>query len=309
MRIAVVGPGGVGGFFGGCLARSGQDVVFIARGRTLAALERDGLSVKSPRGDFSLQPVAAAGDPAEVGPVDAVLVCVKAWQVAEVAPSLAPLLGPDTPVLPLQNGVEAPNQLAAALGPEHALVGLCKILSRVEAPGRIHHLGAEPWIALGERDNRPSPRVEALARALREAGVTVEIPGDVWVALWEKFLFMAAVGGVGAVTRVPIGTLRRLPETRALVRGAMEEVRAVALARGIAVPEDAAERTLAFIDTLPAEGTASMQRDLMAGRPSELESQSGAVVRLGREAGVEVPLNTFLYHCLLPSELAARGEG
>ncbi len=306
MKIAVIGAGAVGGYFGGRLAEHGFDVRFLARGATLAALGTEGLRLESPRGDATLR-VRATGDPAAVGPVDAVLVGVKAWQVPEVAPTLQPLLGADTCVLPLQNGVEAPAQLAAALGEQHVLGGMCKIISRLLAPGHVEHLGAEPTIALGELDNRKSARLERLRDTLARAGITAVIPPDIDVVLWEKFLLIAAMSGVGAVTRAPAGVLREMPETRAMLAGAMREIAAVAAARGVAMTADAVDRTLAFIDTLPAESTASMQRDLMEGRPSELDYQNGAVVRLGREAGVETPLNRFLYHSLLAMERQARG--
>ncbi len=306
MKIAVIGAGAVGGYFGGRLAEHGFDVCFLARGATLAALRTEGLRLKSPRGDAALR-VRATGDPAAIGPVDTVLVGVKAWQVPEVAPTLRPLLGADTCVLPLQNGVEAPAQLAAALGEQHVLGGMCRIISRLLAPGHVEHLGAEPTIALGELDNRKSARLERLRDTLARAGITAVIPPDIDVVLWEKFLLIAAMSGVGAVTRAPAGVLREMPETRAMLAGAMREIAAVAAARGVAMTADAVDRTLAFIDTLPAESTASMQRDLMEGRPSELDYQNGAVVRLGREAGVETPLNRFLYHSLLAMERQARG--
>jgi len=305
MRIAVIGAGAVGGYFGGRLAQSGSDVHFVARGRQLEALRRDGLRVDSPKGDFSLPDVRASAAFSEIGPVDLVIVAVKAWQVAEVAGALVPLVGERTAILPLQNGVEADGQIAAVHG-AHVLGGLARIISMLVAPGHVRHLGAEPFVALSELDDRRTPRVESIAEVLREAGIGVEIPPDIRVAIWEKFLFICSVSGVGAVTRAPIGILRSRPETRALLEEAMREIRAVGLARGVAIPADAVERTLAFIDGLPPDGTASMQRDIMEGRPSELESQNGAVVRLGRAAGVPTPLNRFLYHTLLPMEARAR---
>jgi 2-dehydropantoate 2-reductase len=234
---------------------------------------------------------------------------VKAWQVPEAAEAMRPLIGPATAVVPLENGVEAPAQLAAVLGEDHVAGGLCRIVSIVVEPGHIRHAGMEPYIAFGELDNRPSERLERLRQAFaRAVGVTVEIPPDIQVALWEKFLFIASFSGVGAVTRALAGVLRSLPETRAMLDQAMREIVAVAGARGIALADTAIARTMALIDGLPPDGTASMQRDIMAGRPSELESQNGAVVRLGREAGVETPLNAFIYHSLLPQEQNARAK-
>jgi 2-dehydropantoate 2-reductase len=309
MRIAVFGTGGVGGYFGGRLAQAGEDVVFIARGRHLQALREHGLRVDSIKGDFSLQPVQATDDPEQVGVVDAVLVAVKAWQVSEAAQAMRPMVGPATMVVPLQNGVEAPDQLAAVLGYAPVLGGLCKIVSLVAAPGHIRHQGLEPYVAFGELDNRPSQRVERLREAfVRAQGLTVEVPPDIRSALWEKFLFIAAVSGVGAVARAPMRVLYQVPETRELLQLAMEEILAVAGAQHIALPEDIVSRTMAFVGGLPEGATASMQRDIIEGRPSELESQNGAVVRLGRQARVLTPIHSFLYQSLLPMELRARGD-
>jgi len=309
MRIVIFGTGGVGGYFGGRLAQAGEDVVFIARGRQLQALQEGGLRVESVLGDFGVQPVQASDDPAAVGEVDAIVLAVKAWQVPGAADAMRPMVGPETFVVPLQNGVEAPAQVAAALGERHALGGLCRIISASAGPGHIRHTGIEPYLAFGELDNRRSRRVEGLRAAFARAeGLTVEIPADIQVAMWRKFLLIAPWSGVGAVTRAPIGVFRSVPQTRLMLEEAMAEVAAVARARDIALPDGLVEQTMAFIDGLPAEGTASMQRDIMEGRPSELEAQNGAVVRLGREAGVPTPVNAFIYHSLLPLELRARGR-
>lgn len=308
MRIAVVGAGAVGGYFGGRLARAGEQVVFIARGENLKALQTSGLRVDSFLGDFHLQPVQAAEDPAQVGAVDMVLVAVKAWQVPEVAPRLAPLVGEETGVVYLGNGVDAPAQLAHALGPKAVLGGLTRISAALVAPGHVAHLGIEPTIAFGELDGRRSPRVEALRQAFERAQVKAITPDDIQAAMWEKFVFIAAISGVGAVTRAPVGDFRAVPETRQMLEAAIQEVVAVARARGINLPPDAAERTLAIIDGLAPTVTASMQRDIMEGRPSELGAQNGAVVRMGLEVGVPTPTHAFIYASLLPQELRARGE-
>lgn len=309
MRIAVFGTGGVGGYFGGRLAEAGEEVVFIARGEHLRAIQTAGLRVESGLGDFVIQPAQASDDPARVGPVEVVLVGVKAWQVTEAAQAMRPLIGPETLVIPLQNGVEAPAQLAAELGAEHVLGGLCGIMAFIAGPGYIRHAGIDPYITFGEWDNHRSQRVERLRRAfLRATGVTVEVPADIQAAMWQKFILIATWSGVGAISRAPIGVLRRLPETRSLLAESLQEIYAVALARKIALPETIISQTLTFFDNLPPHGTASMQRDIMAGRPSELASQNGAVVRLGQEVGVSTPLHTFIYHSLWPAELRARGQ-
>jgi len=308
MRIAVFGTGAVGGYFGGRLAQAGEDVVFIARGEHLRAMLMQGLQVDSIKGDFVVKPVHVTDDPAEVGKVDVVLVGVKAWQVLEAAQAMHPLVGPETFVVPLQNGVEAPSQLAAVLSSQHVLGGLAKIISFIAGPGHIRHLGAEPYVAFGELDNRVSERGERLRQAFVRAGVRVEIPPDIQAALWDKFLFVVSLGGVGAVTRAPIGVMRSVPETRQILEQAMREIFNVARARGITLPQDIIGKTMAFVNSLPPIGTTSLQRDIIEGKPSELDAWNGAVVRLGQEVRVITPLHSFIYHSLLPLELRARGQ-
>ncbi|NIS78782.1 MAG: 2-dehydropantoate 2-reductase [Anaerolineales bacterium] len=310
MRIAVFGTGAVGGYFGGRLAQAGEEVVFIARGEHLKALNTHGLRVDSPKGDFVVQPVHATDDSRQVGVVDVVLVGVKAWQVKEAAEAMSPLVGPQTFILPLQNGLEAPAQLAAVLGDEHVLGGLCGLSSSIAGPGHIRHIdhGGEPFVRFGEMDNRPSERVGQLQQAFVGAGVTAEIPQNIQVALWMKFLFITPFSGVGSVTRAPVGVWRAIPETQQMAHQAVQEIITVAQARNIALPEDAMGKIMAMFDGLRPEVTSSMQRDVMEGRPSELEAQIGVVIRFGREAGVTTPLHAFIYNSLLPMELRARGQ-
>jgi 2-dehydropantoate 2-reductase len=307
MRIAVFGAGGVGGYFGGRLAQAGQSVVFIARGAHLQALRERGLRVESVAGDFAVSPVEATDDPSAAGAVDVVLLGVKAWQVPEAARALAPLLRDGGFVVPLQNGVEAADQLAEVVGDARVVGGLCRIVSFVAGPGHIRHAGAVPRVEFGERQGRAGTRVAALRAAFERCpGVSVGTPPDIEVALWEKFLFIAPFSGVAAVTRMPAGMVRSVPETRRLLEAATREVLALARARGVVLGDYAVARTLAYVDGLPEDATASMQRDILEGRPSELEAQTGTIVRLGREAGVPVPANEFIYGSLLPSERLAR---
>jgi 2-dehydropantoate 2-reductase len=307
MRIAVFGTGGVGGYFGGRLALAGEDVVFIARGAHLQAMRAEGLRVESPKGNFTVPSVQATDDPAQVGPMDAVLVAVKAWQVGEAAQAIHPMVGPETCVVPLQNGVEAPAQVSAVLGPQHVLGGTCVISSAITAPGCIRHLGLEPSVTFGELDHHPSPRAERLREAFMRAAVTAVIPADIQVAIWEKFMAIR-FGPVGAVARAPVGVLRSVPETRQMVEQACVETLTVAWARGIALAEDSPAKTMAAVDTIAPGIIASLQRDITAGRPSELEALTGALVRLGAEVGVATPLHAFVYQSLLPQELRARGQ-
>jgi 2-dehydropantoate 2-reductase len=309
MRIAIFGTGGVGGYFGGRLAQSGADVIFIARGEHLQAMLEHGLKIDSAKGDFVVHSIQATDDPNEIDPVDVILVSVKAWQVPEAAQAMRPMVGPETVVVPLLNGVEAPTQLADILGTEHVIGGLCGIISFVVGPGHIHHAGADPFINFGELDNKHSERVESLRQAFGQTvGIAVKVPPDIQVAMWRKFLLVAPWSGIGAITRSPLGTFLSLPETRQMLQKVMQEVFSVAQARDIVLPKDVVEETLTFLDSLPPNGTASMQRDIMEGNPSELEAQNGAVVRMGQEVGVVTPLNTFIYHSLLPMELKAIGQ-
>ena len=309
MRIVVYGTGGVGGYFGGRLAQAGMDVTFIARGRHLQAIEKHGLRVDSINGDFTVHQAIATDDPAMVGEVDVVLCCVKSWQVSEAAMAMRPMIGPNTIVVPLQNGVEAPGMLSDVLGEEKVLGGLCKIISMTHDPGHIRHVGAEPYITFGEFDNQQTERTKRLYRAFSEAtGLTVEIAEDINTALWKKFILIAPWSGVGAVTRAPVGVFRHLPETRQMLLQSMKEVFNTAIAREVDLSKEIMEETMDFIDALPEEGTASMQRDIIEGRPSELNEQNGAVVRLGNAVGVQTPVNEFIYYSLLPLEMRARGQ-
>jgi 2-dehydropantoate 2-reductase len=309
MRIAVFGTGGVGGYFGGRLAEAGEDVTFIARGEHLAVIREQGLRVDSPEGDFLIRPARATDDPGEVGPVDAVLVAVKAWQLPEAATAMKALVDPTTFVVPLLNGVEAPDVLAAELGREHVLGGLCRIFSHIEGPGHIAHTGFPPTVDIGELDGGRSERVRRLADALgRCKGVIPTVHDDIVAAMWMKFAFIAPASGVASVARAPYGVIRSVPQTRAVLEEAIAEVEAVGRARGVSLPDDLVLRIMAIFDALAPNEVPSMQRDLLAGRPSELEAQNGAVVRLGAEAGVPTPVHRFLYAALLPQERASRGE-
>jgi 2-dehydropantoate 2-reductase len=309
MRFAVFGAGGVGGYLGARLAEAGEEVVFIARGDHLRAIRERGLRLESIAGDVEIRPAKATDDPTEVGTVDVVIVATKTWDLPGAAEQMRPLIGPETAIVPVLNGVEAPGILADVLGADHVLGGLCGMVSFIAGPGHIRHAGAEPWIAFGELDGRVTDRVTRLEEALRRCrGLKVDVPADITVALWEKFLFITATGGVGAVTRAPFGVFRAVPETRRMLEAAMREVVAVARARGIDVSDDAVTRALGLMDGLEPHGTSSMQRDIMAGRRSELDAWNGAVARLGREAGVDTPVHDFIYAALLPQELRARGE-
>ena len=306
LRIAVIGAGAVGGVFGARLQQAGHDVVFLARGATHDVLRRDGLFLASIDGDLRLPHVQVTDDASTIGIVDVVLVCVKATQVAAIAPSLRPLVGPATAVIPLQNGVESSSHLAAALGSRHVLEGLARVLVELDGPGRVRHTAVTPIVEFGLRAGAPteSPAYAQIARfasAIRESGLHAVLPPDMGVAYWEKFLFIEPIGAVGAAARVPFGVVRSIPETRTLLDGALHEVCNVGRAVGVEWPADSVDRVWARYDSLPADGTTSLQRDLMTGRPSEFEAQTGAVVRLGRVYGVATPVHDALYALLLPT--------
>jgi 2-dehydropantoate 2-reductase len=309
MRIAVFGTGGVGGYFGGRLAQAGCDVVFLARGAHLDAIKARGLKVDSILGDFIVTDAQATDDPSKAGEVDVVLVCVKAWQVRDAARPIRALVGPGTCVVPLQNGVEAADQLAAELGPARVLGGLCGVISFVAGPGHIRHAAeSEPFVTIGELDNRSSERTSRLLAAFQRAGVKAQIAADIRVALWQKLMLIASMGGIGAITRAAVGVWRDVAETHAMYNAVVREVYAVGRARGLAVPETHVQTVTNWPDRLEPEGTTSLQRDIAAGRPSELEQLIGVVVRGGRETGVATPLTAFIYQSLLPGELQARAR-
>jgi 2-dehydropantoate 2-reductase len=307
MRFAIYGTGGAGGYFGAQLARSGEDVTFIARGQHLKAIQAQGLYVETPAGEIVIQPAKASDDPSQVGSVDVVLLGVKAWQVEEAARNMRPMIGPETFVVPLQNGVEAASQLAAFLGAQHVLGGLCGTFSWVLAPGKIRSISAATFIKFGELDNQRSERVERLRQAFGKTTVKADIPADIQKALWEKFLLVTAFGGVGAVSRAPIGIIRAVPETRALLQQCMEEAAAVAHANRIKLDDSVVSDRMSYVDTLPANSTTSLQRDIAEEKPSEIDYWNGSVVRQGRGINVSTPVNQFIYHSLLPQELRARG--
>ncbi len=309
MRIAIVGVGGVGGYFGGRLAEAGEDVIFFARGRHLEAMRRHGLRVDSPLGDFVINPVNATDNAADVGIVDAVLVGVKSWQVEEAAAALKALVGPHTLVVPLQNGIDAPRLLADALGAGQVLGGTCGIFAYMEGPGHIVHGGVDPYIQFAAMDRIANDDIDRLRQAFARAhGITAEVPEDILASMWMKFLAVAPLGAVGAITRVPIGLLLSDARTNELIESAKREIWAVGKALGVDWPIDALARVTAQHALTPPSATASMQRDIMQGRPSELEAQVGTIVRLGEQLAVATPINRFLYDCLLPQERLARAK-
>lgn len=226
----------------------------------------------------------------------------------EAAEAMRPMIGQKTFVLPLQNGLEAPDHLSEIIGSQHVLGGLCGLFCYVMEPGHIVHAGTDPFIKFGELDNHRSQRVELLLEKFKRAGVNAEIPPDIQVAMWMKFLLITVWSGIGAVTRSPVGIWRSLPETRSMAEKGLMEIIAVAKSRNILLPAKALQMTMAMYDGLAPNSTASLQRDITGGRPSELEAQIGAVVRFGQKSDVVTPQHTLIYHSLMPLELRARGQ-
>ena len=307
MKIAIYGAGGLGGYYGARLACAGNDVAFVARGAHLEAIRERGLRVSSPLGDMHLPDPAATDDPGDIGPVDLVVVAVKTWQIPQVAAAMGPLLGPDTVVLPFLNGVEASDELATVVGSERVLGGLSKVFSKIESPGVIHHFTPNVFVEFGELAGSGSERVTALHRMFSSAGIDAAVSSAIRVELWKKLLLVSSWAGLGALARSPMGEMRAAEGVRELIDRSMDEGLAVAWATGHGIDRSYKDEMWAFYAAMPAEATASMQRDIMDGRPSELEAWNGAVCRFGMRAGVETPVHSFTYHTLLPMERRARG--
>jgi 2-dehydropantoate 2-reductase len=306
MKIAVMGSGGVGGYYGGLLARAGHDVTFIARGAHLEALRRDGLQVKSVHGDFDVPSTQATDTPAGIGPVDLVLVCVKTPGTVAAALAIKPLIGPDTTVMSLQNGIDAAERIGQVVGLEHMLGGVTWISSAIVAPGVIQQLSAFRRIVVGELDGRVTPRAQAVVEAFQDTGITIELSDDIRRVLWTKFVFIAAISGVGSLTRLEIGDYRTVPETRALLTSLMREVEALARASGVVLDAGVVEGALSVVDNAAPNIKPSMQRDVEAGRPSELDALIAVIGRRGRELGVSTPAADLVYAALLPLEIKAQ---
>jgi 2-dehydropantoate 2-reductase len=297
MRIAAMGAGGVGGYFGARLQQAGHDVVFFARGKHLEALRRDGLTVESALGTARL-PVKVFDDPTEAGVVDVVLFAVKLWDTETAAERLRPVVGPDTIVIPFQNGVESVSRLRAFFPEDAVMGGAAYIGTRVKAPGVIEHSGEMARLQFGPVVPAQRAAAEAFLDACRKAGIQAEIPDDIVKALWEKFVFLVGLSSATAATRMPIGVVRSDPDMRWLLEQAMRETWRVGRARGVALPDDFVERRLVFADGLHPDMKASLLHDLEHGGRLEAPWLCGAVARMAREAGEEAPVNRTVYAAL-----------
>jgi len=299
VKIAIFGSGGVGGYFGAKLAAAGEDVTFLARGAHLKAMQDAGLHVESPQGSFHLPKVQATDRTQAVGPVDVVLFTVKMYDVDVSAATLQPLIGPDTVVITLQNGVEAMDMVAKHVGAEHVAGGAAYIVVVVDQPGHLRHTTAQSLV-FGERDGRRSDRLVAFEEAGKRAGFGAKASPQVDVDLWIKFVRLSTWSGMTSVTRSPMGVVREDPALLAMMMTAIDEVIAVGTARGITFPADIIESTLGMIQNFPATSKSSMLEDLERGRRLELPWLSGGVVRLGNEVGVQAPTHRFITTVLTP---------
>jgi len=306
MKIAIMGTGGVGGYYGGLLAQGGHDVTFIARGAHLKAIQENGLRVNSIHGDFHVKPAQATDDPAQIGPVDLVVFCTKTYTTDEAAEQIKPMVASETTVLPLQNGIDAADRIGAVLGMEHMIGGATWISSAVEAPGIIKQVSQFRRVVVGELDGQVTSRVKSIHKAFEETGTTAELSENILKILWTKFVFISTASSLGSLTRLPIGEYRSVPETRVMMTSLMREVEAVARAQGVELDEDVVQKSLDFIDNAAPQIKSSMQLDVEAGRRSELEAMIGVIGRKGSELGVPTPVADMVYASLLPGEIAAR---
>jgi 2-dehydropantoate 2-reductase len=299
MRIAMMGSGGVGGYFGARMASGGSDVTFIARGEHLTAIQSHGLRVDSrDMGNITIYPANATKIPAEVGIVDCVIVAVKLWDTEETGRAILPMLGSETAVLSLQNGVEGDAVLAGIVGDQRIISGVAFIASSIGEPGVIKHIGTMQRVVIGESNGASSPRIKALHEALTKGSVVSEISSDVERTIWEKFVFLIGLSATTTLMRKTLGPIRQHAESRQLLLEVMQETVAVGRARGVRLSEDFAEDRLEFADQLPPDMTSSMHHDLESGKPLELAWLSGAVVRFGKESNILTPANKMVFDAL-----------
>jgi 2-dehydropantoate 2-reductase len=306
MKITVMGSGGMGGYYGALLARQGHEVTFLARGPHLAAIRQRGLQVKSIHGDFTVAPAAATDDPSTLTPPDLIIFCVKTYHTDPATGMIRPIVGKNTTVLSLQNGVDAPERIGKVVGRQHMLGGATWISSAIEVPGVIKQVSEFRRVVIGELNGEKTARVTAVHQAFVDTGITAELSDDILKVMWTKFVFIAAASSFGSLTRLPIGEYRGVPATLELITRLLHEVEAVSRAEGVRLDPDVVDKTLAFIDANGPNIKPSMQRDVEAGRRTELESLVGVVGRKGKDRGVPTPVADALYALLLPVELKAR---
>jgi 2-dehydropantoate 2-reductase len=306
MNIVIYGTGGVGGYFGARLVEAGNNVTFIARGKHLEAIQNYGLQLKSVKGDYLVKPAKATSNISEIENIDLILICTKTWQLAEVAEIIKPVLDENIMVISLLNGCENQDVLASVVDKKYVLGGLCKVVSFVEDYGVINHVAYEPTIVFGELNNEKTQRVLELKKTFTEASIKTVLADDIQKEIWTKYLYITTVSALGALTRATHGEMLASTYIKNMMLKTAEEIYAVAKAKGVNLPDDIIQKQFKIIESLPYETTASLQRDIMEGKPSELEAQNGTIVRLGKEFSVPTPTNDLIYYALLPQENRAR---
>jgi 2-dehydropantoate 2-reductase len=305
MKIAIMGAGGVGGYFGGLLAKGDHDVHFLARGAHLKAIKKDGLTIEGVEEEGFTLPVSATENPEDIGPVDLVLFCVKSYDTDSSASMLSPLLGPETVVLTLQNGVDNEEKIQKIIGKEKVMGGVAYMSSQVIQPGIIRKAGGPRKIVFGEMDGSMTERAKEIRKVFESGGIDCEISEQIQKVLWEKFLFICAMGGMTAVTRKPIGPIRKFPQAWEMCIAVMREVGEVAKALSIPLDGEIVEKSTSLIQGFPENTRASLLADLEMGKRLEIDALNGTVVRLGEEHGVSTPTNRFIYQCLKLHDLEA----
>ncbi|HBT85692.1 MAG TPA: 2-dehydropantoate 2-reductase [Porphyromonadaceae bacterium] len=306
MKIAIIGTGGVGGYFGAKLVQAGYDVTFVARGEHLKSIQNNGLTIKSFLGDFKVDNLKATDKITEIDKPDLIIIGVKAWQIKEIRDNIKMILKDNTVILPLQNGVLASEELSESIDKKHILGGLCRIISKIDSPGVIHHIGITPAIIVGELDKSKTERIEKIQEIFITAGIESKISENIEADLWKKFITIC-VSGLLAVSNTTYGELRSMKETRRLMIDLLKEIFLLSQKIGAGIETDFVDQAVAFIDSFPYDSTASLTRDVWEKKPSEIEYQNGTVVRFGEKHGIETPINKFVYSCILPSEIKARG--
>jgi len=289
MKTVIIGAGGVGGYFGAKIARAGNEVTFVARGEQLKAMQANGLTVKSIQGDFKISNLKCSEKISEIGPADLVILAVKAWQVKDVALQLKSVIDKDTVVMPVQNGVLAVDELKENLRAENVIGGLCRIMSKIESPGVINHFGIDPVLIFGETNYSVTVRLEKINEMLSSSGINASVSGNIDSDLWKKFIPIC-VSGLLAVSKTTYGELREMKETRKLMVDLIQEIYLLSQKIGIPIEPEFPLKTIAFIDSFPPQSTSSLTRDVWEGKPSE------------------IPVNSFVYSCILPMEYKARNK-
>ena len=305
MKIAIIGSGGVGGYFGSKMAKAGFDVTFLARGEHLKVMRTNGLTVKSILGDFHVDSVKATDKMQDIGKVDLIILAIKAWQIKDISAELPYIMTDTSVIIPLQNGVSTIDELREHISADKILGGLCRIISKMDAPGVINHFGITPTIVFGEVDNSKTARVQKIKEILDQSDINCNISDDINADLWKKFISIC-VSGLLAITKTTYGELRELKETRQMMIELLNEIYQLSKKAGIQIEPEFLDKTVSFIDTFPYDTTSSLTRDVWEGKPSEIEYQNGTVVRLGEKLGIDTPINKFVYHCILPMEIKAR---